>query len=181
MLNTFFFFTFHHDMLCQFCIPKQVSIKENWFHMHNSWGKRVIFWKKRFFKNLWKILTCRLKIDAAFGLNTKKYVRKRYPCLCFMTSFFVNLCNLLAKIYHQSIFDVLIRRVFRVIWKILYLLIYVRHMMSWLSSFFKFYFDWQKLQKRRENYKKFNISRTNSASYMFFKDLLLSNVRKEQT
>ena len=137
MLNTFFFFTFHHDMLCQFCIPKQVSVKENWFHMHNSWGKRVIFWKKHFFKNLWKILTCRLKIDAAFGLNTKKYVRKRYPCLCFMTSFFVNLCNLLAKIYHQSIFDVLIRRVFRVIWKILYLLIYVKTYDVMIIKFFQ--------------------------------------------
>ena len=127
MLNTFFFFTFHHDMLCQFCIPKQVSIKENWFHMHNCWGKRVISWKNGVFFNLWKILTGRLKIDATFGLNTKKYVRKRCPCLCFMTPFFVYLCNLLAKIYHQSIFDFQIQRVFRVVWKIPYLLIFVRH------------------------------------------------------
>ena len=26
--------------------------------------------------------------DVIFGLSMKKYVRKRYPCLCFMTSLF---------------------------------------------------------------------------------------------
>ena len=46
--------------------------------------------KSNFLKKLWKILTCRLKMNAIFGLSAKKYARKRYPCLCFITPCFLD-------------------------------------------------------------------------------------------
>ena len=43
------------------------------------------FLKKYFFSILWKILMCRIKRDAIFGLRVEKCVRKRYHCLCLIT------------------------------------------------------------------------------------------------
>lgn len=34
---------------------------------------------------MWKIPRYRLQMVAIFGLSTKKYIRKKYPCLCFVT------------------------------------------------------------------------------------------------
>ena len=86
MLDTFFFFVFHHNFRFVFlnrCHLKEIDSTCIIFEEKSN------FLKKRFFSNLWKILTCWIKMDAIFWRYfflkiKKKNVRKRYPCLCFM-------------------------------------------------------------------------------------------------